>query len=91
MLVSEETLFYAACGGLILGLACTLNYMLRGKETGMTRIAYNISTLNKCKCHSYSEELPGMLTMLGGMWTISSLVYLIYGNGSYGGFEPFGP
>lgn len=45
----HNSLFYPACGGLILGLACTLNYVIRGKDTGMTRIAYNIATMNTCK------------------------------------------
>jgi hypothetical protein len=48
MLIKEEALFFAACGGLTLGFACTLNYVIRGKETGMTRIAYNIATMKKC-------------------------------------------
>ncbi len=43
----SNALYYAACGGLILGIACSLNYIIRGKDTGMTRIAYNFATFNK--------------------------------------------
>lgn len=43
----RESLCYAAYGGLILGAACTANYVIRGKDTGMTRIAYNLVTMNK--------------------------------------------
>ena len=44
----QNSLFYAACGGVILGIACTLNYVIRGKDTGMTRIAFNLATMNTC-------------------------------------------
>ncbi len=43
----RESLCYAAYGGLILGAACTANYVIRGRDTGMTRIAYNLVTMNK--------------------------------------------
>jgi hypothetical protein len=46
--INLDALFYAACGGILLGLACTLNYVIRGKDTGMTRIAFNIATIKKC-------------------------------------------
>ena len=44
----QNSLFYAACGGVILGIACTLYYVIRGKDTGMTRIAFNLPTMNTC-------------------------------------------
>ena len=44
----KNSLFFAVCGGLILGFACTLNYVIRGKDTGMTRIAFNLATMNTC-------------------------------------------
>lgn len=38
----------AATGGLLLGLATSLNYIIRGKVTGMSGIFYGIISLNKC-------------------------------------------
>lgn len=36
-------------------------------------------------------ELPEKLSIVGGMFFISAIFYLIFGNGYYGGFSPFGP
>lgn len=41
-------ILFASVGGLLLGLATSLNYILRGKVTGMSGIAYGIVSLNKC-------------------------------------------
>lgn len=35
--------------------------------------------------------MPEKLTIVGGMFLISSIAYLVFGNSSYGGFTPFGP
>jgi hypothetical protein len=43
----NNALFYAACGGIILGISTSLNYIIRGKDTGMTRIMFNFATFNK--------------------------------------------
>ena len=43
-----DTLIYASIGGLILGLATTLNYVIRGKVTGMSGIVFGIVSWNKC-------------------------------------------
>ena len=48
MIIDHDALYYAALGGVILGVACSLNYVIRGKDTGMTRIAFNIATFKKC-------------------------------------------
>ena len=37
----------AALGGLLLGIATSINYILRGKVTGMSGIVFGIITLNK--------------------------------------------
>jgi hypothetical protein len=34
----------------------------------------------------YIAELPEKLTIIGGMFFISSIFYLIFGNGYYNGF-----
>ena len=43
-----DTLAYASLGGLILGIATSLNYIIRGKVTGMSGIVYGIISYNKC-------------------------------------------
>jgi hypothetical protein len=40
---------FACIGGLLLGVATSLNYIVRGKVTGMSGIAYGVISLNKCK------------------------------------------
>lgn len=40
---------YASLGGIILGLATTLNYAVRGKVTGMSGIVFGIISWNKSK------------------------------------------
>lgn len=44
--VSTNPLYYAAAGGVILGLATSLNYCLRGKVTGMSGIIFNLTSCN---------------------------------------------
>lgn len=52
--ISTNPLYYAAAGGLILGLATSLNYCLRGKVTGMSGIVYNLSVCNKSTILCYA-------------------------------------
>lgn len=45
-----DAIIFASIGGILLGIATSLNYVVRGKVTGMSGIAYGIISLNKCKC-----------------------------------------
>jgi uncharacterized membrane-anchored protein YitT (DUF2179 family) len=45
--ISTNPLYYAAAGGILLGIATSLNYCLRGKVTGMSGIVYNLTVCNK--------------------------------------------
>ena len=45
--ITTNPLYYAAAGGIILGLATSLNYCLRGKVTGMSGIVFGIVSFNK--------------------------------------------
>lgn len=49
---------FASVGGLLLGLATSLNYIIRGKVTGMSGIAYGLLSLNKCTFVNIAAELP---------------------------------
>jgi len=44
---------FATLGGIILGLATSLNYIFRGKVTGMSGIVYGIISLNKSNLINY--------------------------------------
>lgn len=86
-----STITFAAIGGLLLGLATSLNYIIRGKVTGMSGIAYGILSLNKCKHILILAELPEKLTIVGGMFFISAIFFLLFGYTNNNGFQPFGP
>lgn len=45
--VSASQYLYAALGGVLLGIATSLNYVMRGKVTGMSGIVYSLVSLNK--------------------------------------------
>lgn len=45
--VLENPYYYAAAGGVLLGIATSLNYVLRGKVTGMSGIVYGMVTCHK--------------------------------------------
>lgn len=48
MVVTDENPFYyAAIGGIILGIATSLNYCLRGKVTGMSGMVYGLAFWHK--------------------------------------------
>lgn len=42
--VNTNPLYYAAVGGVILGIATSLNYCLRGKVTGMSGIIFGLTS-----------------------------------------------
>jgi hypothetical protein len=48
VVIDENPFYYAAAGGVILGISTSVNYMLRGKVTGMSGLIYGIVSLQKC-------------------------------------------
>lgn len=44
----QNPIIFAAVGGIILGLATSINYIIRGKVTGMSGIVYGVVSLDKC-------------------------------------------
>jgi uncharacterized membrane-anchored protein YitT (DUF2179 family) len=44
--LETNPLYYAAIGGIILGIATSFHYMLKGNVTGMSGIIYDIVFLN---------------------------------------------
>ena len=48
VLVDQNPYYYAAIGGVLVGIATTLNYVLRGRVTGMSSIIYGVFTLHRC-------------------------------------------
>jgi hypothetical protein len=47
VIFEPDQIGFATLGGLILGIATSLNYILRGKVTGMSGIVYGIISINK--------------------------------------------
>jgi hypothetical protein len=45
--IEDNPLYYATIGGVILGIATSINYMLRGSVTGMSGMLYTTVTLDK--------------------------------------------
>ena len=47
----QETnpLYYAAVGGLIIGLSTSIHYILKGNVTGMSGIVFGIASLDQSK------------------------------------------
>jgi uncharacterized membrane protein YedE/YeeE len=52
-MVAQNSYYLAIVGGILLGIATSLNYCLRGKVTGMSGILFGIVTLNKGNLLSY--------------------------------------
>lgn len=45
--VDTAEYLFAVLGGALLGVAASLNYVLRGKVTGMSGVLYGVVSLNK--------------------------------------------
>lgn len=75
---NPSQIFYAICGGLTLGLACTLNYVIRGKDTGMTRIAYNIITLNKSNIIDLLYFRITSINVIIFWWNFNNIFIILY-------------
>lgn len=44
--IETNPLYYAAVGGVLLGIATSLNYVLKGNITGMSGLMYDIAFFN---------------------------------------------
>ena len=42
--IESNPLYYAAVGGIILGIATSTNFMLRGKVTGMSGLVFSLAS-----------------------------------------------
>lgn len=45
--IEANPLYFAATGGLIIGIATSLHYVLKGNITGMSGIVFGIASLDK--------------------------------------------
>ena len=45
--IDDNPLYYASIGGIIIGIATSLNYFIGGSVTGMSGILYSTVTLDK--------------------------------------------
>lgn len=44
--IETNPLYYAAAGGIILGIATSLHYILKGNVTGMSGILFDVAFFN---------------------------------------------
>lgn len=51
--IETNPLYYAAVGGIILGIATSLHYVLKGNVTGMSGIVFGIASVNKSNYRHY--------------------------------------
>jgi len=51
--IESNPLYYAAIGGLLIGIATSINYMLRGNVTGMSGMVYGTCTLDPSNLFFY--------------------------------------
>ena len=58
VVVDDNPYYYAATGGIILGIATSLNYCFRGRVTGMSCLIFAIFSLNKGTPFATQEEIP---------------------------------
>lgn len=56
--ITTNPLYYAAAGGIILGLATSINYCLRGKVTGMSGIVFGIVSCAKSSTALIQPNCP---------------------------------
>ena len=45
--IDSNPVYYAAIGGVILGIATSIHYVLKGNVTGMSGILYGVVALNR--------------------------------------------
>lgn len=44
---NPDQIIFASIGGILLGIASSINYMIRGKVTGMSGIVFGVVSWNK--------------------------------------------
>lgn len=89
--IETNPLYYAATGGIFIGIATSIHYVLKGNVTGMSGILYGIISLEKSKNIFIIDDLHNKLSILGGIIFASALFFNIFGYGTYNKFTPFGP
>lgn len=47
--IDSTSLTHAAIGGALLGIASSINYVVRGKVTGMSGLMYSLVSFNRSK------------------------------------------
>ena len=52
--IETNPLYYATIGGIILGIAISIHYILKGSVTGMSGAVFGIISLNKSIHHHLS-------------------------------------
>ena len=81
--IETNPLYYAAVGGILLGISTSLHYVLKGNVTGISGIIYDVAFFN-------INQFPNKLIIIGGIIVASGVFFDVFGYGSFRGFTPFG-
>jgi hypothetical protein len=77
--IDSNPLYYAAIGGIIIGIATSLNYALRGSVTGMSGMVYGTVNLDKSIIYFTLDEMPKNIAIIGGMLLAGGIFFDIFG------------
>jgi drug/metabolite transporter (DMT)-like permease len=84
--INSNPLYYAAIGGIIIGIATSLNYALRGSVTGMSGMVYGTVNLDKSIFYLTLDEMPKNIAIIGGMLLAGGIFFDIFGYERYNNF-----
>ena len=82
--IETNPLYYAAVGGIILGIGTSIHYVLKGNVTGMSGIVFGIASYNK-------NEIAAKLCIVSGLLLAGGIFFDIFGYETYSKYTPFGP
>ena len=88
--IETNPLYYAAIGGIILGIATSLHYVLKGNVTGMSGILYGIVSFNQGITFIYLDDFSTKLSTVGGLLTAGGIFFDIFRYDTKNKFTPFG-
>ena len=74
----SNAIMFATIGGIILGLSTSINYIIRGKVTGMSGIAYGIISLNKSNLYILLLLRLITLKIIYCWWHVFYFIHILF-------------
>ena len=72
MIINLKDIYLAAAGGLIIGIATSIHYLLKGRVTGFSGIFYSLITFDK-------NSFYWKLSLMSSVVLSSSILYRYFG------------